>query len=246
MKLNNLNGQQRFDKMHQFFTDQSLELHQKVTLSSAQQFQIFKVLKLKSTEVVRIVNHEGVGFEAEVTMDQQFILTKPIDFISNQRRVVLGLSLIRSEKLELALQKATEVGVDEIVLIDAQRSVVKFKPDVFPKKLKRYQTILMEAAEQAQRQFIPKISTLVKSTNIHSLPYAEVYYGDLSEKTFSLKSLSPQQMVMVLIGPEGGWSPQELIYFESANFKPIRFSKQTLRAETAAIIASHLLVNHES
>ncbi len=232
--------------MHQFFTDQSLELHQKVTLSAAQHFQIFKVLKLKPTELVRIVNHEGVGFEAEVTSDQQFILTKPIHFIANGRRVVLGLSLIRSEKLELALQKATEVGVDEIVLIDAQRSVVKFKPEVFSKKLKRYQTILMEAAEQAQRQFIPKISTLVKSTNIHSLPYGEVYYGDLSEKAFSLKSLNPQQIVMVLIGPEGGWSPQELLYFESANFIPIRFSKQTLRAETAAIIASHLLVDHES
>lgn len=232
--------------MHQFFTNQPLIKSARVKLDKPQEFQIFKVLKLKPNELIRLVNQEEIGYLARITDDVEFELLDPISFPKKQRTVILGLSLIRSEKLELAIQKATEIGVEEIILIQAQRSIAKLNLDKIENKLLRYQAIAKEAAEQSHQAKIPTIERIYKSTDLPQDLSQQIYFGCLQADPYHFSTVSLMDSATLLIGPEGGWSESEEIYFKEKHFIPFRFSNTVLRSETAAIIGSYILVNHEN
>ena len=162
-------------------------------------------------------------------------------------RLILGQSLLKGEKMDWVIQKATELGVDELIPIESRHSVVQLKADRVDHQLTRWQRIALEAAQQSEQWRVPTI-TLPRSlaalltgraTGTITLMLAERREG----KSLQTAEL-PQDMtnsVLVLIGPEGGWNKEEVQIAEQAGIQPITLGQHILRAETAAIAAISIL-----
>ena len=149
--------------------------------------------------------------------------------------------------MDWVIQKATELGVSEIVPIESQHSVVQLKADRVDHQLARWQRIALEAAQQSEQWRIPTVakpqslSVLLTSvaTGMLTLMLAERRDG----KSLQMVNL-PQDAtscILVLIGPEGGWSKEEMEIVGQARVEPITLGQQILRSETAAITTISIL-----
>ena len=162
-------------------------------------------------------------------------------------RLILGQSLLKGEKMDWVIQKATELGVSEIVPIESQHSVVQLKADRVDHQLARWQRIALEAAQQSEQWRIPTVakpqslSALLTSVVMGMLTLMLVERRDgKSLQTVNL----PQDAtgsILVLIGPEGGWSQEEAQIAKQAGIQPITLGEHILRAETAAIATISIL-----
>lgn len=162
-------------------------------------------------------------------------------------RLILGQSLLKGEKMDWVIQKATELGVSEIVPIESRHSVVQLKADRFDHQLARWQRIAVEAAQQSEQWRVPMISPprhLAALLTAHATGTITLMLAERREGK-SLQTVDlPQDVtgsVLVLIGPEGGWSQEEIQIAEQAKVVPITLGQQILRAETAAIVAISIL-----
>jgi 16S rRNA (uracil1498-N3)-methyltransferase len=150
--------------MQQYFIDQPLQLNQTVNLEPSIVFHLSKVLKMKPNTVIRLVNYQGKGYFSRLnqTCTQAFTF-EPIDVQRDMfHEVTLIMALIKKERFEWTIQKATELGVSRIVLLETSRCVVKLTSKEIEKKLQRYHTIAKEAAEQSHRLTIPQVLGPIK------------------------------------------------------------------------------------
>lgn len=161
--------------------------------------------------------------------------------------LILGQSLLKGEKMDWVIQKAIELGADELIPIESRHSVVQLKADRVDHQLSRWQRIALEAAQQSEQWRVPTIampqsfSTLLipRATSTIALMLAERREGK-SLQTIELPQ-DPMSSVLILIGPEGGWSHEELAMADQAEVQPITLGPHILRSETAAIAAICIL-----
>ena len=164
--------------------------------------------------------------------------------------LVLLQGLPKSDKMELIIQKAVELGADRIVPVQTARSVVKLlgKKD---NKTSRWQAIAESGAKQSKRNSIPKVDEvlsfkqaldLAKTFDLFLVPY-ENHDGMTATKN-ALSEIKKGMTVGILIGPEGGFEQSEIDLCESINAKTISLGKRILRAETASITALSMVMLH--
>jgi 16S rRNA (uracil1498-N3)-methyltransferase len=225
--------------MHQFFVTQDLQINASIELSKDIAFQIGTVLKLKSGETVLISDQKKM-FEASLMVNGKIVSAhceKEIFVEPIKIKVTLIQALIRREKFELILQKATELGVDRIVPLILERNVVKWENE--PDKMARYRSILKEAAEQCHRLSIPEIVEPIHLRNI------QAYKSELNFVAYEVenpehqlkKRLRKCDSVSIIIGPEGGISPKEIEILSQYGFDRVSLGNRIYRAETAAMVA---------
>lgn len=222
--------------MHQFFVETLLQLHQPVVLPAEVLRQIKTVLKLKPRELVWLSDGTRL-FEGPLQADLTVIPQREIETPVRPFRVVLYAALIRKERFEWMLQKATELGVDRIVPLIMERNVVKWDDE--PRKLQRYRAILKEASEQCHRVDIPRFDEplRLKDVDFKDVESLFVAYEVLSQ-TQALSSVPiAQGHIGILIGPEGGISPSEFDLLKSKGGVAVGLGPRILRAETAALVA---------
>ncbi len=163
--------------------------------------------------------------------------------------VTVALPLLRGGRFEWSLEKQTELGVTTVIPLICQRSVVK--PDDFGTKLARWQSIMRESAEQCERASIP---TITKPTQFSQL-MAELSTGSIAADARLIcaerreaprsscllnnlrASLLPPQSVFIAIGPEGGFTPEEIELAIACGVTPVTLGPRIMRSETAAILA---------
>lgn len=195
---------------------------------------------------------QGVRYRAEITdITKRAVTGRILETIQEPPhrtpRLILGQSLLKGEKMDWVIQKATELGVNEIVPIESRHSVVQLKADRMDNRLVRWQRIALEAAQQSEQWRVPTIASprslaaLLASGANGTITFmlAERRGG----KTLQTVAL-PQDVtgsVLVLIGPEGGWSQEEVEVAEQTKVVPITLGQQILRAETAAIATISIL-----
>jgi 16S rRNA (uracil1498-N3)-methyltransferase len=160
-------------------------------------------------------------------------------------RIDLILALCKNDRLEWILEKATEIGVANIYLLNAERSVAKLPADRLQGRIDRWQKIMNAASKQSRRLTLPHLyppftfeSLLHCVTTDLKLVFTEK--GD----TPSLKTLLKErawESASLGIGPEGGWTSREEKLFCEAGFLPANLGHNILRSETAAIVASSIL-----
>jgi 16S rRNA (uracil1498-N3)-methyltransferase len=207
-------------------------------------YNYFKnVLRLKKNDNIVLFNNlDGLEYNTEIIN----ITNKAIELnitdsvkIDNENTYTINLyqSLIKIENFELVIQKATELGVNNIYPIITDYTNIKFDFKNIEKKLDRWQKIAVGASEQSRRVFIPKIHTPIElktldipknQFNITLCPYAK------NDGSFTDK-LKTTDNINILIGPEGGFSEAEMISFKNNNFDSINLGKRILKAETAPI-----------
>ncbi len=209
-------------------------------------------LRVTTGETLWFSNGQGTRYYAEITeVSKQAVSGHILEKIQEPPRcaprLILGQSLLKGEKMDWIIQKATELGVDEFLPIESRHSVVQLKTDRVDHQLARWQRIALEAAQQSEQWHLPKIaqpqalSELLANhtTDIMILMLAERREGK-SLQTVGLPQ-GTDASVLVLVGPEGGWSQKEIGTAKQAGVETITLGQHILRSETAAIATIGIL-----
>ena len=225
---------------------------ERVILSDDDVFHLTRVMRARKGDNIEVVS-DGMVYLAQVQSVRplEINLVKKIkenNELSNN--VILIASLIKGEKMDLVLQKATELGVSEIVLLQSERSVVKIKKDDKEVKFARFNKILKEAAEQSRRSKIPALYRLIDISGLRTIE-ADIrliaYEGmEGSTESFNkvLQNIKAKDKIAILIGPEGGFSEKEVNVASHYGFKKISLGRRILRAETASFYALSVISNY--
>jgi 16S rRNA (uracil1498-N3)-methyltransferase len=169
--------------------------------------------------------------------------------------LTLAIALLKGEKFDLVIQKATELGVKRIVPLATERADVRLRDsDDANRRATRWRRIAREAAKQSGRALVPEVAAPLifdsllmmsavseadDSTNVARLMFSEREGRSLDEATNSLRG-QPREII-ALVGPEGGWTDGEIGLAREAGWEIVTLGGRTLRAETAAIVVITLL-----
>ncbi|MEE9417801.1 MAG: RsmE family RNA methyltransferase, partial [Acidimicrobiales bacterium] len=159
--------------------------------------------------------------------------------VETGHQLTVGFALVKGSKPELVVQKLTELGIDNIVLLSAEHSVVSWDSDRSARNLVRLRRVAREAAMQSRRVRLPDVSGVLSPSAILDQASSNSSPVGFAEPGGRPARLDDQ---VILIGPEGGWSSAEL----GSGHDLISLSPQILRAETAAIVAGSLLAQLRS
>lgn len=228
--------------MQQYFIKTKIE-EKEIILDGDVAFHIQKVMRMKPETKIRLVDSESRCFLAAVQYRRDqvaAVILSEIEESSEMKcEVTLIMGLIRQEKWDLLLQKCSELGVKRIVPMISSRNVVKTKEEKIEKKLERWNKITQEACEQCKRFEIAEVLMPIKlnqceqyksEVNLIAYENAEAISEDI--RSLLKKGCSG---ITVMIGPEGGFSEEEVEQAERMGFKRCSLGKRILRAETAAM-----------
>lgn len=220
--------------MIRLFTAAKLSIGQHVYANENQVHYLFHVMRLKVGDKVLLFNGLDGEFECEIIdLNKKAGVFMPLAQTREQsveNGPVLAMSLIKKDNMDLVLQKATELGVSEIVPIVARRSVLQ------KMNRQRAEVIVTEAAEQCERLSIPKISEPMDVNTFLSTCRADEKIVYLSERGQTNGTVKRGEKVCFAIGPEGGWTAEELNAFKNHQAAvALNLGRLILRAETAAI-----------
>lgn len=226
--------------MQQFFTDQPLKPGMNYVFTSEQAHHARDVVRLDH-ETVRLVS-DGRGYFAECYQkDHDFIahvIREDERINESSVSVTLAMALIRREKFELVLQKASELGACRVVPFESSRCVVHAKKEKALKQKQRWQEILKEGAQQCKRNRIPAVSDIIpfdELDHVKSEINCAAYENAYGSSRYLSDLIQPHQTVTIVIGPEGGFSEKEVSDLEKMGYVSVTLGSRILRAETAAL-----------
>jgi 16S rRNA (uracil1498-N3)-methyltransferase len=243
--------------MNRFFVSKNCFHHDNVVLVDKEQtHQIRDVLRLSEGEHIIILDNEGLEYDVALTKVRrqevvgQIMAKRPASG-EPTIQITLFQSLLGRDKFELVLQKCTEVGVSAFVPVVTERSLVR-DTAIKPEKFARWQKILTEAAEQSHRGRIPQLSSPVtfdqaleqlNNFDCHLIATETTQDKQISlQQALRAKDKDVSSSVAILIGPEGGFSQHEVELAKKSGAIPITLGQRILRTETAAIVASALIL----
>lgn len=223
--------------MQRYFTSCS---DNNISISEDDIFHILKVMRMKKADRFEI-NNDGDIFVAEITSTSPFLF-KIVDKLEQNhelgKKITLLYCLPKGDKIDAVLQKATELGVYKIVLVNSSRTIAKIIPENKEKKFFRFNKIIKEAAEQCKRNIKPICDEIIDFKNIcdYKSDLNFIAYENADQKLMDLHNKlksSDYQSVSVLIGAEGGFSKEEVDLAVKYGFDIISLGSRILRSETS-------------
>lgn len=232
--------------MQQYFVNQKLTTDMEFDMTHEQSFHISTVLRMTDGKIIRLADSSGSLFYGSIQINKAGVRVKVTQSIAEQREskveITLAVALIKGDRWDWMLEKATECGVTRIVPFISSRCVVKDKPETSQRKLERYRKILTEAAEQSYRHIVPEITEPVTYKQLidHKSMLNFVAY-EKEDRCYLYDIREQISSVTIVIGPEGGFSVDEVDYLTHHGFTSVSLGKRIFRAETAAIAACIML-----
>jgi 16S rRNA (uracil1498-N3)-methyltransferase len=230
--------------MPRIFIDPRSIAGDRVHLGAGDAQYLTRVMRLGRGDTVELLDGTGEGLRCEIEEAHREGLTARVldRFLVPEPPIPITLyqALPKGDKLELIIQKATELGVARIVPVPATRSVVQLKGDRAETKVVRWQKIAQEAAEQCERGKVPVVDV---PQPLKDLQLADGTLGlVLSERVVSpsLPQALPEQAplaIALFVGPEGGWTPEELATMRERGAIEVSLGNRILRTETAGLAA---------
>ena len=200
------------------------------------------VLRLKQADSIVLFNGGGGDYQgclAEVSRKSVRVeIEKFLDRdVESPLNVRLGIGISRGDRMDWAIQKAVELGVNQITPLITERCVIKFSSDKKQQRLEHWQNIILHAAEQSGRTRLPELFEIADLPGWCSEQQGlKVFLDPQAEK--SLRDLPANtDQITLLSGPEGGFSAQEREIGKAAGFIPVRMGPRILRTETAVLAA---------
>ncbi len=238
--------------MPKFFVEPSKVTGDTITIDTSDVLHITKVLRLNTGDIVTVSDSKSTDYECEITeiskesVFLKVLSQKNIDTESNIQITVFQ-ALPKASKMEYIIQKNTELGVVKFVPVALSRCVVKLDKKEADKKVSRWQKISDEAAKQSGRGILPEVSEIVNlKTAIEKMKQSDLFFVPYeSEDNNSLKPLlkgKTPKTISYLIGPEGGFSPEEIICIKEEGIPLITLGKRILRTETASLAVTSMLM----
>lgn len=231
--------------MTQFFIDPKTIQENLVPLKSNESKHLTKVLRYHKGDSLWVTDGEFRYLTVIETIGPKEAVLK---ILKKEKPILkapapaLGIALLKHDHLEWVLQKGVELGVNDFFLFASERTIPRFADQTTTKKMARFEKIAKEAAKQSGLISVPKIhpplsfSDLTEKFKNFS---AVVLAWEQEQESFfhSVFQMIDPSRLLILIGPEGGFSSQEAAVAEQAGAKKISLGQQILRSETAAIVA---------
>jgi 16S rRNA (uracil1498-N3)-methyltransferase len=238
-------------RLTRVYVDGALAPGARVALEGSAASHVSRVLRLRPGDALTLFNGQGGEYPGSIEQSQAGSVTVAIgDQRTVERESPLSLTLAqgvsRGERMDLVVQKATELGVSALVPVLTERSVVRLDPQQAARKVAHWRAIAIAACEQSGRNRVPAVATPLALREFTGLARSAAGGGVrvlLSPgAALRLDDVPPPVTdVTVLIGPEGGLTDSEEDLARTAGFTPVRLGPRVLRTETAAIAALTLL-----
>ncbi len=236
--------------MPKFFVNSSQIENNKIQITGTDVNHIKNVLRLQEKSIIEICNsEEQKNYLCEISS----INDKKVECIIKEKiekttepnvKVTIFQGIPKSDKMELIIQKAVELGVYDITPTEMSRCVVKLNEKDKIKKIDRWQKISEVAAKQCQRDIIPKINEVMPLKNIYQVinqydiiivAYEKETTNTIKQELQKLKEQHKKQKIGIIIGPEGGLEENEIEILKKYGAKIITLGKRILRTETVAL-----------
>jgi 16S rRNA (uracil1498-N3)-methyltransferase len=225
-----------------------------VTLIADEARHLREVLRLKPGDEVYVFDGAGKEFLSRIEESRRD--TARLEIIreveparpESKLQLTLALALLKGEKFDLVVQKATELGVTSLVPVMTRHADIRLRDESdAAKRVTRWQRIAMEAAKQSGRAVVPTVASVItfasliqtQSSGSKRLLFSERDGDSLIQAKQDLAAGANQ--ITALVGSEGGWSDEEIAAARAAGWAIVTMGGRTLRAETAAIAVTALL-----
>ncbi len=247
--------------MYHFFVESSQITPdlKKVEITGADHNHIANVLQMKTGEQFSVSirdDSEGKELFYEIeSIDENSVIGNLcfVEEVGNElpSKIYLFQGLPKVDKMELIIQKAVELGAYQIIPLATKRCVVKLDEKKAQSKVKRWQAISEAAAKQSKRAIIPEVTMpmtmkqaveFCRDMDVKLIPYENAEHMDETKKL--IEGIKPGESIAVFIGPEGGFSEQEIDLCMENGIKPITLGKRILRTETAGFTIISWLMYH--
>jgi len=224
--------------------DSDLRNGSTLTLPDASANHLARVLRLREGDACVLFNGDGHDYDARITaISKRGVLAEIVGMRAIENESPLHVTLLqgiaRGEKMDLILQKATELGVSAIIPVMAERTEVKLDAERTEKRVAHWRSVIASACEQSGRARLPPLASpaalidAARSIDAGATKLTLDPTGDVSLATVQVAAGA----VVVAIGPEGGWSPRDRDALSAAGFIGLRLGPRILRTETAGLAA---------
>jgi len=212
---------------------------------------IINVMRMSIGEIFQIVYDKKV-YTCEITQinkkDVSYKVIKEEESENNKGyKVIIATSIIKEQKMDYLLQKSTELGVDEIIPIVSERTVVKIdsKKD---NKINRWKKIVKEASEQSHRLDMPKICDIIRLKELKNIESDLKIFCNTNEMSKNIKKVLQDfkkcGTILIVVGPEGGFTKNEVEFLNENGFLSTTLGNNILRAETVPLFILSV-INYE-
>lgn len=242
--------------MHRFFLTEA-QLHPDCSVDLGPiSHQLRSVLRLRPGDQILLLDGHGNAYPTEIcnldrgrasghVLAQEVVHSEPLCFLT------LYQCALKADKFEWVLQKGTEIGVSRFVPVLSSRTIVRPAQKLL-NKYERWHTIIREAAEQSGRGRLPELAdpltwdeALATGPQVRLLPWEGILVRGAESLGAILEAVQPRESVSLLIGPEGGISHDEASQAIDLGWRAVSLGPRILRAETAAIVASALVLHYQ-
>lgn len=219
---------------------------------------ISNVLRMKVGDEFQVCNSDTTeNYNVEIkSFEKEKIICSIINKMKSEAESDINLKIFqgipKSDKMELIIQKSTELGIKELIPVDMERCVSKISGKDEKKKIDRWQKISEVAAKQSGRDMIPKIHNVIKINDIVKVisdfdmmivPYEKAEGYSFKDAIEEIKEYDKSNInIGIVIGPEGGFEPSEIEQLREAGAKIVTLGKRILRTETVALAMSSVIM----
>ena len=239
--------------MNRFFVSPQAIKENRVVLRGLIVHQIRDVLRMRPGDEIVLLDNSGWAHRTElVTIDRDAVrghVTEKWKLDTEPAtRITLYQGLLKGQKFEWVLQKGTEIGVSAFVPVLAARCVIGTVNDVSAARIERWEKIIVEAAEQAGRAALPHLSSAMLfaqacaqagAVDLALIPWEGEHSHGLSE---ALQDIPKSKGISLFIGPEGGFTEEEIATAKERGVTPVSLGPRILRAETAGLAAASAIL----
>lgn len=202
-------------------------------------YHITRVMRMKDNDKIEVIYNNDL-YICNVILNE----LPWVDIVSKEegkiedKEIILAIPLLKEQKMDLVLQKATELGVTKIIPVTMERSIVKLDDSKEVKKIDRWSKICKEASEQSKRNSIPVISKIMTLKELVKEEGIKIVCSTIEKENNLKKFLTEHKnydKIIIVVGPEGGISSKEEEYLVSEGFTRVSLGKRIMRVETVPI-----------
>ena len=217
-----------------------LKINDNQVLDEYASHHLSKVLRFPQGQEITLFNGDGNDYQASVLSVKKQCEVRISSCTPNLSESKLNLTLAqgvaKGEKMDFLMQKAVELGVNQIIPIFTERCVVRLKAEKLNKRMQHWRKIIIGACEQSGRSVVPKLLNPLDLTDLMARDCPQVFVLHHRAQKSLLEFDQPNQAT-ILIGPEGGLSDDEIAYTVQQGAQPLLLGSRVLRTETASLAA---------